>query len=117
LERALLAFIPSFLRRLARLLFFVAVGMALVSFIASNPARVALSLFPFPFTLELPLYALGLAALFTGIVLGGFLVSAGSVAERLRLRRQRRRDKQALEATRHEVTALRLEQQHLRAQR
>ncbi len=99
----------GFLLTLFRILLFLILAVFVASFITSNTAMVTLGLFPLPYTLEMPLYALGLGMLFFGLISGGMIVSTAHVAQTLRLRKQKKSAEQKTAAAENELQALRAE--------
>jgi len=67
------------------------VGIAAVLFAVSNRAVVALELWPLPFALDAPIYAVALAALALGVVWGGMIGWWGTLRARRRARAEARR--------------------------
>ena len=67
------------------------VGLLAILFAASNRTVVDLTLWPFPFTLPAPVYAVALGAIAIGIVWGGLIGWWGAVRARRRARAEARR--------------------------
>lgn len=94
---------------LLRTLLFLALAAFVVSFITTNTTAVSIGLFPLPFEVELPVYALGLGMLFIGLITGGLMTSVSSCASSLRQRHSRRQTRQKMMAMEHELESLRVE--------
>lgn len=92
-----------------RIFVFAVLAALLASFITSNTAEVTLSLFPLPFVMDLPLYALGLGMLCFGFLAGGAVVSLTHAAQDIKRGRKRRLRERKLKATEEELNNLRLE--------
>ncbi len=84
--------------RVISLLVTVPVGLLVLSFALTNREAVTLGLWPLPFTLDPPVWALGLGALALGIVLGGFVGWLAGRGGRARRRRAERRTAELGEA-------------------
>ena len=68
-------------------LFGVAIALLLIVFAVSNGASVALRFEPFPYAVELPVYAVAFLALVIGFACGGFIAWLGGGKWRRRARR------------------------------
>jgi uncharacterized integral membrane protein len=82
-----------------------------VSFVLSNDQPVVLQLFPLPFEVTIPVYALTAILLVGGLCVGlsfGSLYSTGKI---LRLRKELREKTHRLHAMHQEMTALELERE------
>lgn len=82
-----------------------------VSFVLSNDKPVLLQLFPLPFEVTIPVYALTAILLVSGLFIGlsfGSLYSTGKI---LRLRKELREKAHRLHAMHQELTALELERE------
>ncbi|WP_207482114.1 lipopolysaccharide assembly protein LapA domain-containing protein [Arenibaculum pallidiluteum] len=69
----------------------IPVALVAISFALSNRDLVTLSLWPLPFTLDLPVYLVGLAGILVGFVAGGLVAWLGQHGSRSAARRERRR--------------------------
>ena len=69
----------------------VAAGVIAISFAASNREVVELSIWPLPFSLPAPIYALALACLAIGVVWGACVAWLGAGRSRSRARAEARR--------------------------
>ena len=67
------------------------VGLAAILFAVSNRQMVDLTVWPFPFTLPAPIYAVALTAVAIGVVWGGAIGWWGAVRARRRARLEARR--------------------------
>lgn len=94
---------------LFRLSLFLILAATVVSFISSNTSYITIGLFPLPFEVELPIYALGLLMLFGGLIAGGLLVSANHIGNHLRLKHERQKLLKKIAAMENEMASLRLE--------
>jgi lipopolysaccharide assembly protein A len=84
--------------RLLSLLITVPVALFVLSFALTNRAAVTLGLWPLPFTLDLPVWAIGLGAMALGIVVGGLVGWFAGHRGRARRRRAERRTAELGEA-------------------
>ena len=84
--------------RILSLLVTVPVGLFVLSFALTNREAVTLGLWPLPFTLDPPVWALGLGALALGVLLGGFVGWVAGHRGRARRRRAERRTAELGEA-------------------
>lgn len=92
-----------------RILLWALLSLVLLVFAVYNRGPVSLSLFPLPWLLDVPLYALALGCF--GL---GFICSALSgLSHRIRLRMQQHQSRQRAAALEMELKALRIEQ-HLK---
>jgi uncharacterized integral membrane protein len=80
-----------------------------VSFVLSNDQAIALQLFPLPYEMTLPLYALAAFTLLLGLLLGLAIGGLHSTGKLLRLRRDLREKTQHVNAMQQQITALELE--------
>lgn len=101
---------------LFRLTLFLALALFLVSFITSNTSSITIGLFPLPFEVDVPVYALGLGMLFSGLLAGGLIVSASRIAAALRYKQEKHKIEKKLQMVQHELESLRLEQNLYRKQ-
>lgn len=92
--------------KLFRYAFYAALLILGVSFALSNRQPVALSLYPFPYALSVPLFLFTIVILALGVFLGW--VTGAMV--RIRHAHAHRRETRKLHALEDEVTALRTEQ-------
>jgi hypothetical protein len=69
----------------------IAAGVIAISFAASNRELVDLTIWPLPFSLTAPIYALALACLAVGIVWGACVAWLGAGRARARARAEARR--------------------------
>lgn len=83
----------------------------LACFITSNPQLVAVSLFPLPFDIMLPVYALGLFTLALGLFLGAGAVYIGSAIAGWRHARKEAHTKKKMSLMEQEIQSLRMEKQ------
>lgn len=93
------------LARLIRIFASLAVALLVVSFAISNRGTVVLTLLPFPWQAEMPLYLFGLLTLLIGFLWG----ASHSLAERFTKHLQLRENKKQIDALRGEVLSLRAE--------
>jgi uncharacterized integral membrane protein len=84
--------------RVISLLVTVPIGLLVLSFALTNRETVTLGLWPLPFTLDPPVWAMGLGALALGILLGGFVGWLAGHRGRARRRRAERRTAELGEA-------------------
>lgn len=77
--------------RFLSLLVTVAAGVFVILFAASNREGVELALWPLPFSLAVPVYALALAAVAIGVVWGGLIGWLAAIRARRRTRQETRR--------------------------
>jgi uncharacterized integral membrane protein len=68
-------------------LFGVALALLLIVFAVSNGASVSLRFEPFPYAIDLPIYAVAFTALVGGFACGGFVAWLGGMKWRRRARR------------------------------
>jgi len=89
--------------RLLSWIIMVPVALAVISFAVNNRAVVTVDLWPAPFTMGAPLFAVVLASLVGGVVVGGLIawLSGG------RARRRARANARRAAAAEQELTALR----------
>ncbi len=99
------------IKGLLRLMFFGILLGLLACFITDNQQAVELSLFPLPFIIELPLYALGLIMLVIGLLAGSMMVYVGSAMAHWRLKRKEQHAQKKIMLMEQEIHALRLEKQ------
>jgi lipopolysaccharide assembly protein A len=92
-----------------RITLFLVLASFIVSFISSNTSDIAIGLFPLPFEVEMPLYALGLLMLFGGLVAGGLLVSTSHISSHFRFKHERSKLLKQISAMENELASLRLE--------
>lgn len=77
--------------RLLSWVIMVPVALAVISFAVNNRAVVTLDLWPAPFTMEAPLFAVVLASLVCGVVVGGLIAWLSGGPARRRARASARR--------------------------
>lgn len=94
---------------LLRTMLFLALAAFVVSFITTNTTAVSIGLFPLPFEVEMPVYALGLGMLFIGLIAGGLMTSVSQCATSIRQRYSQRQTRQKMTAMEHELESLRME--------
>lgn len=77
--------------RLLSWIIMVPVALAVISFAVNNRAAVGVDLWPAPFTVEAPLFAVVLASLVGGVMLGGLIawLSGGRARHRARANARR----------------------------
>lgn len=101
------------IKGLIRLSVFCLLLAALGCFITSNTAPMELSLFPLPYTVTLPAYALGLIMLCFGLLLGAGSVYLRDTVTHWKSRREHKHTQKKIAALEQEVNALRMEKQAL----
>ncbi len=94
---------------LLRTLLFLVLATFVVSFITSNTNQISVGLFPLPFEIEVPVYALGLGMLFIGLLAGGLMASVSRCAATMRQHYSQRHTRQKMTAMEHELESLRME--------
>jgi uncharacterized integral membrane protein len=75
--------------KILRFLVLAPLAIIVMALAVANRGAVTLSLSPLPFEIIAPLYGLLLAALFLGLLVGGFVVWSGRLRRSLRARRAR----------------------------
>lgn len=100
-----------FLGLCLRYVFLLILCAMTVSFVLSNDAQVSLSVFPLPYEVTLPLFALAVICLLLGLAFGLTLGSLHGMGKIRRLHRESRDSHEKLRAMQQEVTALRLERE------
>lgn len=100
-----------FLGLCLRYVFLLLLCALTVSFVLSNDAQVTLSLFPLPYEMALPAFALAVISLILGLAIGLTLASLHGMGKMRRLHRESRDHHEKLRAFQQEVTALRLERE------
>lgn len=93
------------LAKTVRLLTSILIALLVISFAVSNRGMLSLTLLPFPWQVEMPLYLFSLLTLILGFLWGG----SHSLAERFTKHLQLRESKKQIEALRAEVLSLRAE--------
>ncbi len=86
-------------------LFYFLIASVVIVFSISNRQTISLDLFPFPFTLDTPLFFFGFVSFSLGVLLAGLYFSMKNMRHSLRYKKESKR-KQALE---NEVASLRAE--------
>lgn len=79
------------------------------SFVLSNDQALALRLFPLPYEIIVPVYALSAGALFGGFLIGAIVGGIGQTGKLLRLRQEMRKISQQLHALQQEKMAMEME--------
>lgn len=101
------------IKGLIRLALFCLILAALGCFITANTASMSLSLFPLPYTVSLPAYALGLIMLCLGLFIGAGSVYVSGTMEQWKMKRAHKHTHKKISALEQEVNALRMEKQAL----
>ncbi len=92
-----------------RIAVFLLLATFLTSFITSNTTMAVLALFPLPYVIEMPLYAIGLGMLFLGLMIGGMVVSTSHMARTVRTKKQTKKANKKAQAVENELQMLRVE--------
>lgn len=99
------------IKGIMRLVLFSLLLGILACFITSNPQLVAVSLFPLPFEVMLPVYALGLFTLALGLLFGAGAVYVGSAIANWRHVRKEAHTRKKISLMEQEIQSLRMEKQ------
>ena len=91
-----------------KFIFLAVISIFLVVFCAENNSFVAVSFFPSPYIVELPLFVFALVCIAIGVVFGGF--SAGRKLRKLK--RELRKKTQREQALENEIKSLRMEREN-----
>ncbi len=94
-----------------RVFVLLALAAFTASFVLSNDQMVVLRLFPLPFEVDAPVYALTAILLIAGLAVGMGMGSLYSTGKILRLRRDLRLQSERVQAMQQEITALELERE------
>jgi len=90
-----------------KFIFLAAISIVLMVFCAENNYFIAVSFFPSPYIVELPLFVFALICIAIGVIFGGF--SAGGKLRKLK--REIRKKTQREQALENEIKSLRMERE------
>lgn len=104
------------IKGIIRLLFLCLILGILGFFISYNTQAITVSLFPLPFEIDAPVYAVALFALFIGLLAGSFSVYMKGLIVHWKTHREHKQYTTRIRAMEQEIAALRMENKNYRQQ-